>query len=129
MSYPARHMAKWTKQETSSMLSDIKNDFSIAEIANRHSRTVGAIRAQLLKHAYFRHKQDHVTIRELCELTRLSEFELSEYFIKADVKYNDKHQREPGLSAQTQILSDIRDLLWIISEQNKDIITHIKSQK
>lgn len=48
---PDNHRSKWTNNEIKKLLEEVKNKIPIYKIADKHKRTIGAIKFKLIRHA------------------------------------------------------------------------------
>jgi Glu-tRNA(Gln) amidotransferase subunit E-like FAD-binding protein len=69
---PKNNMKKWTYNEEKQLLSEVKEEISIEEISEIHSRTIGAITSRLKKIAQREYNKGK-NIYEVLSLTNLTE--------------------------------------------------------
>jgi hypothetical protein len=138
---------KWSNDEVSKLLIEIKEKNSIHNIANLHKRTKGAIisRLRVLAAAYF--IDDSKTIPEIMEITGLPKEDIidaiskREYYDEQKKKKIQKIEDEilsPNVTKQTNIkeyiksknneTSELQEILTILKSLEKRVTEYIKEK-
>ena len=88
---PTNMGCKWDTAEEQALLDNIRNNLDIEEIAKKHSRTQGAIKARLEVIAIRMYNENMFDIEHIEELTRLNARTIRDAIEKNKVKYEAKY--------------------------------------
>lgn len=87
---PANHRAKWSITELELLLEEIKSGLSLEIIAEKHHRTIGAIKYKLYRHIIQLLKNNpSITMDYLIRITSLSKKEIIDGLKKLNYNYHD----------------------------------------
>lgn len=93
---PENHRTKWTINETKKLMDDVKKKTPIYLIAEKHKRTVGAIKFKLIRYAIelINKKKIEPKLNQITEITNLSKDDLLDGFKKLKVIIDDDNKEE-----------------------------------
>jgi len=87
---PANHRTKWSITELELLLEEIKSGLSLEIIAEKHHRTIGAIKYKLYRHIIQLLKNNpSITMAHLIIITSLSKKEIIDGLKKLNYNYHD----------------------------------------
>lgn len=102
---PDNHRVKWTNTEIKKLLDEVKNKTPIYKIADKHKRTIGAIKFKLIRHAIelIEKKELQPKLNDISEKTNLSTRDILEGFkkLKFEIKEDDNQKEEENLLIST----------------------------
>jgi len=113
--YPARMGKKWEDDEVLKLLTSIKNNKSIPDIANEHERTITSINCQRRKLAADYWFNDKRPIEEIIKFTGLSEQEI-EYEIKKRTDTKQKNTKTINEKPLEEVPSDMKEVISILKD-------------
>lgn len=120
----ARAGVKWDDEEVENLLSQVKNDVSLEEIAKELQRTVGSLKTRLITYALNEMKSR--PLEEVAEELRLNPKDVTEYERKRSIREQKRSNTKTRVKNQTTAsggkvtLETIHSLLLDIkSELNK----------
>jgi hypothetical protein len=89
---PANHRAKWSITELELLLEEIKSGLSLEIIAEKHHRTIGAIKYKLYRHIIQILKNNPSTTMDyLISITSLNKKEIMDGLKKLNYNYDDSN--------------------------------------
>jgi hypothetical protein len=105
--YPSRMGQVWTSDETTDLLTSIKNGDPIKDIAAHHERTVGGIRSRLCTIATELHFKYKMSTDDIVKKTALSASEIE----NAIFSQEEKMKKKADIGDLVKTLGEIKSLL------------------
>ena len=118
---PSMRGQRWTEEESEQILKEVKDGKSNDQISEIHQRTYGGIRCHLIQLAYKFHYNDNKSIKEINELTGLSESCIAYYFSKKESYVLSKNKSE-------DITKDVNQTVqkkYVSKSNNTQLVTKI----
>jgi ATP-dependent DNA helicase PIF1 len=95
---PSAKGKRWTDEEDSQLLDELKKEISIPTIAKNHNRTYGGIKSHILEIAC-KMMNNHIPMEEIIQSTKLDEIQINEAMEKKKY-YQQKTQVNRNVKAQ-----------------------------
>ncbi len=125
---PINHRAPWTDKETKQLIKEIKNNFSIENIANIHKRTINAIKYKLIRYAIDMADTDQtLSLNDISNKTGLSVMELKEGFDKLHYDYEYMEDNDSIQDTDEESDDDTDDTFIINDSQVNNDIENIRN--
>jgi hypothetical protein len=123
--YPARLGEPWTEEDIKQLLDDVKNKLSHEEIATKHERSVGGIRARLKELAADYYFNNELPVDKIQKYTGLTVEEISDCISKRQWKMDNATPKKSKAQPSQQILqnqptqqdtSELKEMLVVLKD-------------